>query len=99
MLVARRDPLGISAWRSVAHRILVRVESPFIQHWFKNRLPPSPTRHAGFHVGCEAKLPFLGRARPQKVGRPLATKVMPDSQSGLLIEREACPLSSAMRTL
>jgi len=36
---ARRDPLGICAWRSVAHRILVRVELPFIQHWFKNRLP------------------------------------------------------------
>jgi len=49
---ARRDPLGISAWRSVAHRILVRVESPFIQHWFKNRLPPSPTPQAGFHLGC-----------------------------------------------
>ena len=36
---ARRDPLGICAWRSIAHRILVRVELPFILHWFKNRLP------------------------------------------------------------
>ena len=34
-----RDPLGICAWRSVAHRILVRVELPFILHWFKYRLP------------------------------------------------------------
>jgi hypothetical protein len=48
----RRDPLGISAWRSIAHRILVRVESPFILHWFKNRLPPSPTWQAGFQSGC-----------------------------------------------
>ncbi len=36
---ACRDPLGISAWRSTAHRILVRVKLPFILHWFKNRLP------------------------------------------------------------
>ena len=36
---ACRDPLGISAWRSIAHRILVRVKLPFILHWFKNRLP------------------------------------------------------------
>jgi hypothetical protein len=36
---ARRDPLGICAWRSIAHRILVRVELPFILHWFKYRLP------------------------------------------------------------
>ena len=36
---ARRDPLGICAWRSIAHRILVRVELPFILHWFKYRFP------------------------------------------------------------
>lgn len=36
---ARRDPLGICAWRSIAHRILVRVELPFILHWFKYRIP------------------------------------------------------------
>jgi len=36
---ACRDPLGICAWRSIAHRILVRVKLPFILHWFKNRLP------------------------------------------------------------
>jgi hypothetical protein len=44
----RRDPLGISAWRSIAHRIICRVESPFIRCWFKNRLPPSPTSQVGF---------------------------------------------------
>src|SRR5215469_3669879 len=38
-LGARRDPLGICAWRSIAHRILVRAELPFILHWFKYRLP------------------------------------------------------------
>src|SRR5215471_7490466 len=36
---ARRDPLGICAWRSIAHRILVRAELPFILHWFKYRFP------------------------------------------------------------
>jgi hypothetical protein len=30
----------------------LRVESPFILHWFKNRLPPSPTLQAGFHLEC-----------------------------------------------
>jgi hypothetical protein len=46
----RRDPLGFSAWRNIAHRIFLRVESPFIRHWFKNRLPPSPTPQVGFHL-------------------------------------------------
>src|ERR1700733_7872374 len=46
----RRDPLGFSAWRNIAHRIFLRVESPFIRHWFKNRLPPSPTPQVDFHL-------------------------------------------------
>src|SRR5271165_1459736 len=46
----RRDPLGFSAWRNIAHRIFLRVESPFIRHWFKNRLPPSPTSQVGSHL-------------------------------------------------
>jgi len=56
----RRDPLGFSAWRNIAHRIVLRVGSPFIPHWFKNRLPPSPTWQAGFSVS------MLGKSREKR---------------------------------
>jgi hypothetical protein len=60
-LGARRDPLGICAWRSVAHRILVRVELPFIQHWLKNRLP-AITNLAG-------RLSFRMLGNPRRIGK------------------------------
>ncbi len=58
----RRDPLGVSAWRSMAHRIVLRVESPFIRHWFKNRLLPSPTEQVGFQLW------MLGKAETIRKG-------------------------------
>ena len=62
---ARRDPLGICAWRSIAHRILVRVELPFILHWFKYRFPHhhQPGRSA-FNVDARGSAPgWQGRRR------------------------------------
>jgi hypothetical protein len=43
---ALRDPLGFSAWRSVAHQIYVEAGSLFIEYRFKKRLP-SVTNLAG----------------------------------------------------
>jgi len=47
-----RDPLGLSAWRNVAHRIVYRVRHPFFGCWFKKRWPPSRTWQAGFRAWC-----------------------------------------------
>ena len=43
-----RGSLGISAWRSIAHRTVYESGPLFIEHWFKKRLPPTPTLQAGF---------------------------------------------------
>jgi hypothetical protein len=61
----RRDPLGFSAWRNIAHRIFLRVESPFIRHWFKNRLPPTPTPQAGFQVWMLGKAEEIRKRKMQ----------------------------------
>ncbi len=52
-----RNPLGISAWRNVAHRTDVESDTRFIGIGSKKRLPPTPTLQAGFTS------PMLGEKR------------------------------------
>src|SRR5271165_1283477 len=64
----RRGSLGISAWRNIAHRTECESGPLFIEHWFKKRLPPTPTLQAGFLPRCYAKGNEMTRAAGQIVG-------------------------------
>src|SRR5208283_4291651 len=64
----RRGSLGISAWRNIAHRTECESGPLFIEHWFKKRLPPTPTLQAGFLPRCYAKPEGMTRATGQIVG-------------------------------
>src|SRR5271166_6060593 len=64
----RRGSLGISAWRNIAHRTKCEPGPLFIEHWFKKRLPPTPTLQADFLPKCYAKGEGMTRAAGQIVG-------------------------------
>src|SRR5674476_518160 len=46
----------------------IRVGPLFIEHWFKKRLPPTPTLQAGFMLRCYGKGEQITRAMGQIVG-------------------------------
>jgi len=61
-----RGSLGISAWRSIAHRTVNESGSLFIECWFKKRLPPTPTLQAGYLSGYYEKRRTIASAQRGK---------------------------------
>jgi hypothetical protein len=84
-LGARRDPLGICAWRSVAHRILVRVELPFILHWFKYRLPAITNAAGRLSSWMLGKIAALGK---WETGKSWQAACSPGTKSQRKIRQE-----------
>jgi hypothetical protein len=70
----------------MAHRIQVRVRPRSFKHWFKNRLPPSPSLQAGFHFGCYGKKQLFRKRRLVKIRTEVQCKI-PALAGGLLKEK------------